>query len=126
MNNFLKQFKYNYRMSQTLDSPLNIIIPNEKRFTLYSGVHRRIRKDERRFARNYDVIDQLVESANGVLYNGIHLRSGREVIIKQIPRKVIRKYYKFDGRMCPSEIYFHFQASEVTNLVVKPIAWFEK
>ena len=48
-----------------------------------------IEKDQRKFDRNFQVTDLLTESANGVIYHGIHLRSGKEVVIKQIPRKVI-------------------------------------
>ena len=84
-----------------------------------------INKDKKLLAKNYAVVDQLVKSANGVLYNGVDRRSGEKVIIKQIPRRVIRHYFNVDERMCPSEIYFHFQASKVTNLVVKPLDWFE-
>ena len=85
-----------------------------------------IERDERRFAKTYAVVNQLVDSTNGVIFNGVHIRSGREVIIKQIPKKVVSEYFNVNGRMCPSEIYFHFEAFKVTNLVVKPIGWFER
>ena len=85
-----------------------------------------IKKDARRFARSYTVVDQLMKSANGVLYNGVENGTGRKVVIKQIPRSVIRQYFNVNGRNCPSEIFFHFQAYEASRLVVKPLAWFEK
>ena len=85
-----------------------------------------IKKDERKFQRNFEVTDLLTESANGVLYNGFNLRSGKPVVIKQIPRNVIGQYFNVNGRMCPSEIYFHLKASKVCQTVVKPIAWFER
>ena len=85
-----------------------------------------IKKDERKFQRNFEVTDLLTESANGVLYNGFNLRSGKPVVIKQIPRNVIGQYFNVNGRMCPSEIYFHLKAAKVCQTVVKPIAWFER
>ena len=85
-----------------------------------------IEKDQRKFARNFEVTDLLTESANGVIYNGIHIRSGKGVVIKQIPRKIVQHYFEIDGRMVPSEIYLHFHAYAISKTVVKPIAWFEK
>ena len=85
-----------------------------------------IEKDQRKFARNFEVIDLLAESANGIIYNGIHIRSGKSVVIKQIPRKIVQDYFEIDGRMVPSEIYLHFHAYAISKTVVKPIAWFEK
>ena len=85
-----------------------------------------IEKDQRKFARNFEVTDLLTESANGVIYNGIHIRSGKSVVIKQIPRKIVQHYFEIDGRMVPSEIYLHFHAYAISKTVVKPIAWFEK
>ena len=43
-----------------------------------------IEKDQRKFARNFEVTELLAESANGIIYNGIHIRSGKSVVIKQI------------------------------------------
>ena len=85
-----------------------------------------IEKDQRKFARNFEVTDLLAESANGIIYNGIHIRSGKSVVIKQIPRKIVQDYFEIDGRMVPSEIYLHFHAYAISKTVVKPIAWFEK
>ena len=85
-----------------------------------------IEKDQRKFDRNFEVTDLLTKSVNGVIYNGIHLRSGKEVVIKQIPRNVVQEYFEIDGRLVPSEIYFHFHAFAISKSVVKPIAWFEK
>jgi len=86
-----------------------------------------IKKDARKFARSYAVVDEIMKSANGVIYNGIDLKTRRPVVIKQIPRNVIGQYFNVNGRMCPSEIYYHFMAFEKSpNFVAKPLAWFEK
>ena len=86
-----------------------------------------IKKDARKFARNYTVVDEIMKSANGVIYRGVDLKTRHHVVIKQIPRNVIRQYFNVNGRMCPSEIYYHFLAFEKSpNFVAKPLAWFEK
>ena len=85
-----------------------------------------IQKDQIRFDRNFEVSDLLTKSANGVIYNGFCLRTGNQVIIKQIPRDVISTYVQLGNRLCPSEIAFHFEAAEVSQSVVRPLDWFER
>ena len=85
-----------------------------------------IKKDERKFQKSFEVTDLITKSANGVLYNGFNLRTGKRIVIKQIPRNLIGQYFNVNGRMCPSEIFFHFKAAKVCESVVKPIAWFER
>ena len=36
-----------------------------------------IKKDARKFARSYAVVDEIMKSANGVIYNGIDLKTRR-------------------------------------------------
>jgi len=63
-----------------------------------------INKDAKLFAQRYSVEEELMKSANGVLYTGFDVRSGDQVVIKQIPREVVGDYKIVDGRMIPSEI----------------------
>jgi len=84
-----------------------------------------INKDAKIFAQRYSVEDELMKSANGVLYTGFDLRSGTPVVIKQIPRDVVGEYKIVDGRMIPSEIYYHVKSAELSKFVVKPLDWFE-
>ena len=85
-----------------------------------------IKKDQIRFSRQYEVSDLLTKSANGVIYNGFCLQTGNPVVIKQIPRDVISTYVQLGHRLCPSEIAFHFEAAQVSDHVVQPLAWFER
>ena len=85
-----------------------------------------INKDAKIFAQRYSVEEELMKSANGVLYTGFDVRSGKPVVIKQIPRDVVGEYKIVDGRMIPSEIYYHVKSSELSKSVVKPLDWFER
>ena len=85
-----------------------------------------IRRDERRFSKNYEILDLLTKSANGIIYEGFHVKSQTPVIIKQIPRNSVSEFINVKGRKIPSEIYYQFKGSEATETVVKPIDWFEK
>ena len=85
-----------------------------------------IARDAKLFARKYCVEDELMKSANGVLYTGFQIKTGRPVVIKQIPRNVISKYEIVGSRMVPSEIYMHAKAYEFSKSVVEPLDWFER
>ena len=103
-------YESGYSSDESPKSPSNIVI----------------RRDERRFSRNYEIIDLLKKSANGVIYEGRHIRSNTVVIIKQIPRGTVTEYINVKGRDIPSEIYYQFKAYEASKTVIKPIDWFEK
>ena len=85
-----------------------------------------IENDAKLFAEKYSVEKELVKSANGILYTGFDIKTGKPVVIKQIPRNVISKYKIIEGRMIPSEIYMHAKAYQLTKSVVEPLDWFER
>ena len=85
-----------------------------------------IDRDAKLFARKYTVEDELMKSANGVLYTGFQIKTGKPVVIKQIPRNIISKYEIVGSRMVPSEIFMHAKAYEFSKSVVEPLDWFER
>ena len=68
----------------------------------------------------------LMKSANGTIWTGRVRKSGREIVVKQFPKKTVCEYLRLDGRKCPSEVFYHFQSYKLDPLVVvQPIEWFE-
>ena len=89
----------------------------------------RINRDAVRFQEEFEVTDLLMNSANGVLYNGRCLLSGNDVIFKQLPRANVPNWAYLDGDLVPAEIATHFRTfkiSQEAGVICKPIAWLEK
>ncbi|CAG5088369.1 Oidioi.mRNA.OKI2018_I69.PAR.g11819.t1.cds [Oikopleura dioica] len=93
----------------------NVISPQEQ-----------IAKDQRRFSKTYDVEEEMMRSANGILYTGKHISSETPVVIKQIPRGKISQFKQVQERAVPSEIYYHFKAAQASEFVVQPFDWYER
>ena len=92
-------------------------------------VQSRIANDAIRLQEEFEVTELLMNSANGVLYQGTWLRTGETVIFKQIPRTSVPKWLSLDGALVPAEIAHHFTAyrkSRDLGVICKPIAWLEK
>lgn len=86
-----------------------------------------IKTDNEIFTKTFEVLEKLVDSQNGTLYTGYERKTGRKVVIKQIPRRSISEYKIIDGRMVPSEIFYHMASFQICrDAVVEPLAWFEK
>ena len=89
----------------------------------------RIEKDAIRLQDEFEISELLMKSANGMIYSGRILETGRPVIFKQIPRYSVAKWSKFDDSWIPLEIALHFQAynnSTNSHNIVEPITWLEK
>ncbi|CAG5084421.1 Oidioi.mRNA.OKI2018_I69.PAR.g10637.t1.cds [Oikopleura dioica] len=93
----------------------NIVSPQEQ-----------IAKDQRRFAKTYEVEEEMMKSANGIIYTGFHHKTEQRVVIKQIPRNKISEFKQVQNRPVPSEIYYHFKAAQASNFVVAPLDWYER
>ena len=85
-----------------------------------------IAQDQRRFAKKYDVEDEMMRSANGILYTGREISTEEPVVIKQIPRGKISEFKQVQNRHVPSEIYYHFKAAQASDYVVAPLDWYER
>jgi serine/threonine protein kinase len=85
-----------------------------------------IKKDAKRFEKNFSIEEELVKSANGVIYSGFELTTGEPVIFKQIPKTSNERLISHEGRKIPSEIYYHLKAAEASEAVVQPIDFFER
>ena len=90
--------------------------------------NQRISSDEKRLQNEFVIEDIMMDSANGRLYTGYEIKSGDNVIIKQIPRAKVNTWCQLGGAVVPSEIYYHFRAAsfDTNNVIIKPLAWFEK
>ena len=89
----------------------------------------RIAADALRLCHDFEVTELMMNSANGVLYKGFALASGKEVIFKQIPRLSVPEWAELDGALVPAEISNHFRTFEATkslDAVCRPLTWFEK
>jgi serine/threonine protein kinase len=85
-----------------------------------------ISADAKRFAKSFSIEEEIIKSANGIVYSGFDLSTGEAVIVKQIPKTCISEYVSMNGRQVPSEIYFQFKAAEASEAVVQPIDFFER
>ena len=85
-----------------------------------------IAADAKRFAKSFSIEEEIIKSANGIVYSGFDLSTGEAVIVKQIPKTSVSEYIVMDGRQIPSEIYFQFKAGEACEAVVQPIDFFER
>lgn len=85
-----------------------------------------IAQDQRRFAKCFDVEEEMMRSANGILYTGREISTGEPVVIKQIPRGKISEFKQVQNRPVPSEIYYHFKAAQASDYVVAPLDWYER
>ena len=85
-----------------------------------------IAADAKRFAKSFSIEEEIIKSANGIVYSGFDLSTGEAVIVKQIPKSCISEYVLMNGRQVPSEIYFQFLAAEASEAVVQPIDFFER
>ncbi|CAG5088166.1 Oidioi.mRNA.OKI2018_I69.PAR.g11759.t1.cds [Oikopleura dioica] len=85
-----------------------------------------IAADAKRFAKSFSIEEEIIKSANGIVYSGFDLSTGEAVIVKQIPKTSVSEYIAMDGRQIPSEIYFQFKAAEACEAVVQPIDFFER
>ena len=85
-----------------------------------------ISTDERLFAENYVAESILFNSANGIIYNGRSIKSGKKVIIKQIARSKCKKLIKVNKKLCPSEIYYHKMASQLSPGVVQILDYYAR
>ena len=88
----------------------------------------RIAADAVRLQTEFEVTELLMNSANGIVYQGHCLATGQEVIFKQIPRTTVPNWMFHDGSLVPAEIAFHFAAFRLaTNeTICRPVAWLEK
>ena len=89
----------------------------------------RIKGDAIRFEEDFEVTDLMMNSANGVLYKGRCLRTGNEVIFKQLPRTSVPSWAYLDGCLVPAEIAYHFKTyriSKSAGVICQPITWLEK
>ena len=99
-----------------------------------------IARDTALFKKNYQVVELLNNSANGVLYSGkirsatispnsfisgIEISTNKTVVIKQVPKIKINSYVNVDGRPVPKEFHIHRIASSIDG-VVKAFEWFER
>ena len=84
--------------------------------------------DVKRLGREYEIRDLIMESANGMIYSGKSRKTGKSVILKQIPRSKVTKWSRMESDWVPSEIYYHFKAAEndIDGVIACPISWFEK
>jgi hypothetical protein len=80
-----------------------------------------ISADAERFAKSFSIKEEIIKSANGIVYTGIDLSTGEAVIVKQIPKTCISEYVLMKGRQVPSEIYFQFKVAEASEAVVQPV-----
>jgi serine/threonine protein kinase len=77
---------------------------------------------------NYDIenLEELCQSANGVVYTGKSISTGDDVIVKKIWKENVAEVHQWEGRECPNEVYFHLRSFEASpNLVVPIIDWYE-
>ena len=76
----------------------------------------------------YEITKLVCDSANGMIYSGLHKATNQKVIFKQIPRNTVCAWAKLDDCWVPSEIYYHFVAAshDHYNVIASPITWFEK
>ena len=89
----------------------------------------RIGKDAIRLEEDFEISKLLMNSANGIIYEGFCLKSGKSVIFKQLPRINIPNWIMFDGHLVPAEIGYHFLAYEKSRdlgVICRPITWLEK
>ena len=90
----------------------------------------RILADALRLENEFEVTELLMNSANGVIYQGYNLKTGHQIIFKQLPRQNVQNWVEFEGSIVPSEIAYHFQtfnsSPEAQNTICRPIAWLEK
>ena len=89
----------------------------------------RIFADALRFKEDFEVSKLLMNSANGVIYEGHSLKTGQAVIFKQLPRASVPNWTLFEGHLVPAEIGYHFLAYEKSQnlgVVSRPITWLEK
>ena len=84
-----------------------------------------IARDTNSFKQRYQVMELLNNSANGVIYSGTEIETGRSVVIKQVPKLKINSFVNVDGRPVPKEFHVHRLASS-TGGVVKAFEWFER
>jgi serine/threonine protein kinase len=77
---------------------------------------------------NYDIenLEELCQSANGVVYTGNLIPSGDDVIVKKIWKENVAEIHQWEGRECPNEVFYHLRSFEASpNLVVPIIDWYE-
>ena len=77
-----------------------------------------------RFKGGYKVNSLMTKSGNGTLYNGICRKTGREVVIKSIPRKN-NLVWNSEGRKVPKEIKYHQIATSASSATVELIEYYE-
>ena len=92
--------------------------------------HLRIAADALRLENEFEVTQLLMNSANGVIYQGYDLKNGNQIIFKQLPRQNVQNWIEFEGSIVPSEIAYHFQtfqsSADALNSICRPLAWLEK
>lgn len=79
------------------------------------------------FFMSYEVSGIISNTNNGIIYRAVSKNDGRNVVIKQINKKMLKYFYQIHGQPCPAEFVYHFTASagEGGQYMVKPIEWLE-
>ena len=79
------------------------------------------------FFMSYEVSGIISNTNNGIIYRAVSKNDGRNVVIKQINKKMLKYFYQIHGQPCPAEFVYHFTASagEGGRYMVKPIEWLE-
>ena len=79
-----------------------------------------------RFNDDIENLEELCQSANGVVYTGNLLSTGDDVIVKKIWKENVAEIHQWKGRECPNEAYYHLRSFEASpDLVVPIIDWYE-
>ena len=88
----------------------------------------RIMADKIRLANSYDITGLFMKSANADLYTARCKKTGRKVIMKQLPkRKTTKSNLRSVGsRLVPPEVYFNFAAYHSGSSIIKPLDYFER
>ena len=79
------------------------------------------------FFMSYEVSGIISNTNNGIIYQAVAKSDRRNVVIKQINKKMLKYFYQIHGQPCPAEFVYHFTASagDGGNSIVKPIEWLE-
>ena len=79
------------------------------------------------FFMSYEVSGIISNTNNGIIYQAVAKSDRRNVVIKQINKKMLKYFYQIHGQPCPAEFVYHFTASagEGSDYMVKPIEWLE-
>jgi len=79
-----------------------------------------------RFNDEIENLEELCQSANGVVYTGNLISTGDDVIVKKIWKENVAEIHEFQGRECPNEAYYHLRSYDASpDYVVPIIDWYE-